>query len=121
MKYMIGFYSNLIGKSLGKVLEEDVDEDDIGWRLFLKFRLEINLEKPLTCGRSLEVKGKSLWIPIKYEKLPHFCFSCGRILHSSECNAQNGNNEKNQFSAWLRIDYQKCGGFNSSTWERKDK
>lgn len=31
-----------IGESLGKVMDVDVEVDDIGWGLFLRIRIEIN-------------------------------------------------------------------------------
>lgn len=69
------FYGELIGENIGKVLKVDVKEEDIGWGHFLRVRVEIQLAKPLACGRLIKVKGDSLWIPLNYEKLPHYFFS----------------------------------------------
>lgn len=43
--------------------------------------MEVDLLKVLVRGRMISVKGKSLWIPFKYEKLTRICFDCGRISH----------------------------------------
>lgn len=71
------FYGNLIGKSIGKVHNINVEEDDMGWGQALRVHVEIKISKPLACGRLLNFKGGSLCIPLKYEKLPCFCFTCG--------------------------------------------
>lgn len=96
MMCMTGFYGNLIGKTIGKVIEVDVDDDDTTCGLFLCVRVEVNLFKPLPRGRSLKIKGNNFWIPLKYEKLPWFCFSCGRITHESPCTSPNNYNDSNQ-------------------------
>jgi hypothetical protein len=32
-----------------------------------------------------------MWFDIKYEKIPHFCFDCGRMVHPENfCSAQKG-------------------------------
>lgn len=41
----------------------------------------MDLTKPLERGRTLLVARKTYWVSFKYEKLPLFCFSCGRIVH----------------------------------------
>lgn len=40
---MTNFYGELIGKSLRKVLEVDVEEDDTGWEFLLRVRVELQL------------------------------------------------------------------------------
>jgi hypothetical protein len=32
-------------------------------------------------GKGSVVGGKDYWVTFKYERLPSFCFNCGRILH----------------------------------------
>lgn len=40
------------------------------------------------------VKGKSMWIPFSYEKLPRFCFISACIVHGEEgCSRQDGHKE----------------------------
>lgn len=45
--YMKRSYGELIGNSIGIVLDLDVDIDDTGWGSFLHVRVELNLTKPL--------------------------------------------------------------------------
>ncbi|XP_059446486.1 uncharacterized protein LOC132178037 [Corylus avellana] len=73
-----------IGESLGNLEEVDVAGDGAGWGRCLRIRVSIDITKPLDRGRALELGGKSTWVPFKYEKLPLFCFSCGRIVHGDQ-------------------------------------
>lgn len=57
---MNGFYGNLISKTIEKVLEVDVEEDNTAWGRFLRVRVEINLAKPLPRGTSLKVEVYNL-------------------------------------------------------------
>lgn len=41
------FHGDIIEKTIGKVLEIDVEDDDIGWGRFLRVMIELNLTKPL--------------------------------------------------------------------------
>lgn len=93
---MNGFYSNLIGKTIEKVLEVDVEEDDTVCGHFLLVRIEINITKPLPRGRPLKVMGDNLWIPLKFEKLSRFCFNYGRIVHEMPCISHIATKDNNQ-------------------------
>jgi len=73
-----------IESSLGEVEEVPVAEDDVGWGRYLRIRVAINLFQPLERGRTLWISGKPYWVPFKYEKLPIFCFRCGRIIHGQK-------------------------------------
>lgn len=51
---------------------------------------------------------ESLWIQAKYERLPDFCYGCGRIGHIiKECRTLNKETDKDpegwQFGSWLRF------------------
>lgn len=54
---------------MGKVEEVDVQKDESGWGSFLRVQIYLDLTQPLARGRTLKVKGNSLWIPFSYEKL----------------------------------------------------
>jgi hypothetical protein len=88
MNREIGFR---IGESMGKVEEVDVTGDGVGWGRCLRIRTYIDLSKPLNRGRALHVDGKTIWVTLKYEKLPHFCYNCGRIVHGvNSCQSEGG-------------------------------
>jgi hypothetical protein len=79
-----------IGSTLGKVEDVAVAEDDVGWGWYLRVRVAINLYQPLEQGLTLLVSGNSCWVSFKYEKLPVFCFRCGRIIHGPKgCSDQS--------------------------------
>ncbi|KAK3437402.1 hypothetical protein EUGRSUZ_C02084, partial [Eucalyptus grandis] len=59
---------------MGRVLE--IKPDSSG-----RVRIELDLQTPLTSGKLISIAGKALWIDFRYEKLSHFCFSCGKLGH----------------------------------------
>jgi hypothetical protein len=83
MDFMNKGIGSKIGASLGKVKEVEVANDDVGWGRYLRLKVVIDLFQPLDWGRSLTLEGKSYWVQLKYEKLPAFCFKCGRVLHAT--------------------------------------
>ena len=70
-----------IGESLGALEDVDVARDGTGWGRCLRLCVSIDITKPLEQGRSLQLERKAIWVSFKYEKLPLFCFNCGRIVH----------------------------------------
>ena len=70
-----------IGASMGKVEDVDVDEDDVGWGEFLQVRIVLDLTKPLSRGRFIKLRDRTIWITFQYERIPRFRFKCGVIRH----------------------------------------
>jgi hypothetical protein len=97
-----------IGASVGEVLEVDVDDEGVGWGEFLRVRIVLDLTKPLSRGRRLKLRDRSIWISFKYEKIPRFCFNCGVIQHGSRGCVRPGGvrlvgeGRESQFGRWLR-------------------
>jgi hypothetical protein len=73
-------------------------------------RVTIDLTQPLERRRALHLEGKSHWIVFKYEKLPTFCFYCGRLVHGKQGYPErpymhrNSDNVDMQWGVWLRAD-----------------
>ncbi|XP_023897384.1 uncharacterized protein At4g02000-like [Quercus suber] len=68
-----------VQKSMGAVDEEGGN--------FIRVRVLVDISLPLCRGRLITlVGGRKIWISFKYERLPNFCFWCGRLNHSDkEC------------------------------------
>lgn len=74
-----------IGVTFGGVIRSEIAGD------LCHLKINLDVQKPLLRGIfvSIDDKNKS-WISFKYEKLPVFCFGCGRIGHSlNDCDELN--------------------------------
>ena len=77
----------------------------------------VDLSKPLEQGHALHCGGCSYWVNFKYEKLPLFCFYCGRVVHDrGGCPVQkqarvNAAEELKEWGLWLRAELPKCNSF----------
>lgn len=85
-----------IANSIGKLVGLDSSNDFFGKFIRMKVLLDINL--PLKLGVRVMFEGETMWLPIKYESLPIYCYGCGIIGHSfkacssySEFNSLNPN------------------------------
>jgi hypothetical protein len=80
---------------------------------FLRIRVSVDLTKPLKRGSKLNFQGKEIWVDYKYERLPNFCFACGRIGHQMrDCEDIEDHDEvqyseleekQQAFGPWLRV------------------
>ncbi|XP_059441720.1 uncharacterized protein At4g02000-like [Corylus avellana] len=99
-----------IGESMGVLEDVDVAGDGEGWGRCLRIRVVIDITKPLERGRSLQLEGKHVWVSFRYEKIPLFCFNCGRIVHSSKgCPVKqslrsSSSTAVKEWGIWLRAD-----------------
>lgn len=107
--------SEAMAQKLGNILGvfEEMNMKEINrMGKFLRMRTSLDLTKPLKRGSKLHFQGKDIWVDYKYERLPNFCFVCGRIGHQMrdcediEDHDQEGFSEveeKDQaFGSWLR-------------------
>lgn len=74
----------IIGRRLGSLLalETSPNEGLCLSRGFLRVHMGINISQPLSKGFWLWGKidtSNERWVSFKYEKLPDFCYACGRI------------------------------------------
>ena len=75
-----------VGKKIGKVEEIDTDEAGECIGQFARVRISINVTQPLKKVVFVQVDGTKIPMPVLYEKLPDFCFSCAHIGHQyREC------------------------------------
>ena len=67
--------------------------------------MDLQLDKPLRHGGKIaSVEGEKFWVNFRYERLPTFCFHCGRLGHDMKhCQEiPNKQSSSNQYSDWLR-------------------
>ncbi|KAM0888385.1 hypothetical protein ACQ4PT_028381 [Festuca glaucescens] len=74
-----------IAARLGMVDRMEVDENGKAWGSYLRVRVSIDASEPIMRCVSVFSKKKNMLLQydVMYEKLPIFCFSCGRLGHSS--------------------------------------
>lgn len=106
--------AKILGNHIGKYLDYD-DSDELNLNRTLNIKVLIELKKPLMRGIYMNVGGVSKWCPIKYVRLPTFCYYCGIMGHQEkECHIreEEGHNDDriaNQFGGWLKASPLKGG------------
>ena len=69
-----------IGEKIGRVLNVDVPEKGVQWGKYLRVRVRVDATKKLVRGKKVTIEGGgSRWVFFKYERLPNFCYQCGRL------------------------------------------
>lgn len=83
-----------LGGILGKFEEMDTNEANRNER-FLRLKVTMDLKLSLKRGTVVRFKDKNLRVHFKYERLPTFCFVCGRLGHQlKDCEASGDLNDK---------------------------
>ena len=94
-----------IGSKLGRVIEVDKRSMQANREKFLRVRVDLPIEKPLRRGGYItNAEGDRVWVTFKYERLPTFCYDCGKLGHdgkhcSKVCESQL---QDRQYGEWLR-------------------
>ncbi|KAI8007871.1 Uncharacterized protein LOK49_LG07G01649 [Camellia lanceoleosa] len=107
----------IVGNSVGQFIDMDFEDGGITWGRTMWLRVAIDVRKPLRRGMKLSLSSADpLWVDFKYERLPIFCYFCGRLGHSDrECDAKLSSADGTlvdvlQYGAWLRMDTFKAKG-----------
>ena len=97
-----------IGETIGTVIPSVHAKEMVGGD-FLRVRVEIDVSNPICRGRKIALTADEfIWVAFKYEKLPNFCYWCGRVSHADkECEiwlASKGKltQDQQEYGAWLR-------------------
>lgn len=106
--------SDSIAKKIGDLIgvHEETDQRDV-YRMgrFLRIRVLLDLNRPLMRGTMIRYQERNLQVFFKYERLPTFCFKCGRIGHQiMECDenieekesCEEVEEKEHSFGPWLK-------------------
>ncbi|CAM8990796.1 unnamed protein product [Rhodiola kirilowii] len=100
---------------VGEVVKEEKQDGnkEVARRRWDRFRVIIEVDKPILHGVVLAEEGRApVWIEYKYERLPVFCFRCGRLSHeSNHCDYEvDYPISKRRYGKWLKADFQRPAG-----------
>lgn len=132
-----------IGSRFGKVLEIDKATTN-GLSRSVRLKILLNLGKVIRKGTHICLdKAAPIWLPVKYERLPSFCYMCGQLDHNMvECDKKDNSKEKRNsntdeeelpFGEWLRasplkqtkvvvdVGYQSTRASQRKLWYNDDK
>lgn len=108
-------FGTALGNWIGKAVRVDTDGDGIARGQQLRIRTTISVYEPLIRGFNLKKSKEDkegTWYDFYYEKVPHFCFECGRLVHvGGVCVPPLDSSD--QWGSWLRA----SPGRNNSTKE----
>lgn len=108
-------FEEALGNWLGKTLRVGVEKDGFAKGAELRFRVKLPVCEPLVRGFYLKKDEEDIektWFDFKYEKIPHFCFECGRLVHG-ENGCVPAADPDQQWGEWLRASP-------GRSWGRKD-
>ncbi|KAK6163170.1 hypothetical protein DH2020_000034 [Rehmannia glutinosa] len=100
-------FAERAGNFIGTFLEVQTDSTGSVVGKFLRIKVEIDIQKPLCRVIQLDEKFQKRLIGIKYERLPDFCFHCGKLGHIlKDCDEHiltSGSEPADlEYGAWLR-------------------
>lgn len=94
-----------LGKLTGTLLEMDKGDNGVVMGNYARLRVFIDITKPLK--KFIRIKAieeaEDIIIILVYERLPNFCYACGRVGHSfSDYDDAAVDKSKQSFGPWLR-------------------
>ncbi|TXG72232.1 hypothetical protein EZV62_000811 [Acer yangbiense] len=103
--------AKVIAEQIGMVIEIPVESKECLGK-FLRVKVHIDISNPLKRFIRLGVKEseKAVIVPLIYERLPEFCYACGRIEYGlHECSDDKARTEalegsSTKFGPWMRVE-----------------
>ncbi|CAI9758095.1 unnamed protein product [Fraxinus pennsylvanica] len=72
-----------IGSALGRVIEVDLENDDLAESEYMRVRVCFDISKPLSRGKNVCVGSPfPIWVRFSYEMMPTFCYLRGILGHN---------------------------------------
>lgn len=66
---------SMVGNSLGKTIEVDLDDVEIEWGEYMRVRVKMDVTKSLVRKKKLAIRAmEPVWITISYKRLPDFYY-----------------------------------------------
>lgn len=116
---MANAYARAMAKKLGKLVDFDPNHDFFG--KYIRIKVEIDTTKPLKRGLTVVVGGVKMWLPIKYEGLPLFCYHCGMIGYTFRaCDELDHKEEQNSQEMAYGSDIKASPTKKSRQWPSKN-
>ena len=110
-QYLTQATSEAVGNTIGALVQVADPKDDGEGGEFLRIRVVIDIKKPLPRCCKLWLEGEHVgWALLKFERLPNFCYWCGKVTHSERnCDVWlrgkgRLKKEEQQYRDWLRAD-----------------
>ncbi|KAK6123351.1 hypothetical protein DH2020_042911 [Rehmannia glutinosa] len=72
-------FASIAGNSIGQFIDVDCDASGSAIGKFLRIRVEMDISKPLRRILQVDYQSHKITVVLKYERLPDFCFFCGKI------------------------------------------
>lgn len=97
-------FGEALGNWLGESVRVDVEKDGFARGSDLRFRVKLSVFDPLVRGfylKKSEEDDEQTWFDFTYEKIPHFCFECGRLVHGEDGCMPPVESDQ-QWGEWLR-------------------
>ncbi|CAH9106030.1 unnamed protein product [Cuscuta epithymum] len=120
MSFFTEKMAKLIGDYVGQFVHADENNFKGGRKLFMRIRVRMDVQAPLKKRMRVRNGTDVHWVDLKYERLPHFCFICGKLGHVDRfcpkwLDGFKADQEK-PFGVWLRAGGRKGGGAGGSMW-----
>ncbi|KAL6269664.1 hypothetical protein ACE6H2_026575 [Prunus campanulata] len=109
--FMTAAMGKEIGTALGNFVVTDQSKRNDCYGSYLRIRVGIDISKPLRRCMPVRLPGgqtTTQWVDLRYEKLPHTCYLCGKFDHiEKECAKFNGDNKDDMakpYGKWFQED-----------------